>query len=612
MNEIGGWRLSKKLGSGGNGIVRLAQKGEQKGAMKILRYDSPKARNRFHDEVMSMRLCADIPGVLPVLESQVDPDEPGQKWFVMGLTKLLTDQLSDRSGLRTVVQAFAAYAETLAAMHQLKVSHRDIKPDNLFFYDGGWAVGDFGLATFQGKKAVTGGGRKIGPIYYLAPEMLNDPGNADERCADVFSLAKSLWVIATGQHYPLPGSYDLDHSAFRIGSYLSGERGVIELDRLIASATAFEPSRRPSMKLVGEELRAWLAPNVEISMPTNIDFKEHIAAIEQWQHSRARAAKSQKVRDEAIRSLTNRLSDYLNSPLSNLKNLIEKSLGITTTINKNPKCGFLELRVEVPADQDRLAFIILILDLNCESFPAVNLQGRIILEWRNKAGFINLIWKRCYEFIENGADEPIKIDTLRAEMTEATLKALSETLSLIIPSHKIEHKPKLVRIKVHDEKGDMLSGVSLRFIDSEGITLAAAKTANGIVEVALPTLKNVVIFVAHGSFNSTVVTLPDENLLVVLNGDPRSRSMICGGSWVSLAGLKGELAFVHDEIEGGIHRLYVHLKELSGNSGAPGAVDLSIGKPVRLKDNAGRVAYMTPRAVIGDNYLIDFEHAGDL
>ncbi|WP_460147256.1 hypothetical protein [Pseudomonas sp. H2_H03] len=87
MNEIGGWRLSKKLGSGGNGIVRLAQKGEQKGAMKILRYDSPKARNRFHDEVMSMRLCADIPGVLPVLESQVDPDEPGQKWFVMGLAE---------------------------------------------------------------------------------------------------------------------------------------------------------------------------------------------------------------------------------------------------------------------------------------------------------------------------------------------------------------------------------------------------------------------------------------------------------------------------------------------------------------------------------------------
>ncbi|SDQ91804.1 Serine/threonine protein kinase [Pseudomonas sp. UC 17F4] len=609
--EIGGWRLSKRLGKGGNGTVWLAQKGGQKGAMKILQATSLTAKKRFHDEVKSMRLCAGIAGVLPVFEAQVDPDEPGEKWFVMGLAKVLTEKLGSRSTLHTVVEAFAAYAETLAKVHELKVSHRDIKPDNLFHYDGGWAVGDFGLATFKGKKAVTGGGRKIGPIYYLAPEMLNNPGRADERCADVFSLAKSLWVVATGQHYPLPGSYDLAHAAFGIGSYVSGERGVAELDRLIASATAFEPSSRPTMKLVGEELRAWLAPKTEISMPINMDFREHIAAIEKWQDSRVRAAKSQELRGEAIKVVKNRLYNSLIPSFSGLQESIEKALKINVAIDTNPQNGFVQLRVEAPAEQNSEAFLFLTLDLDCESFPTVSLQGCIMLEWRSKAGFFNLIWNDSYDFIEGGADEAVKLDKLRSDMTEAMVDALSKSLALVVTSENTPELAKSMSVTVRDSRGEMLDGASVRVVDMEGITLANVTAVNGVAEVNLSMANKVLIFVAHSSFKSTVITQPGADNHVVLFGGVRSGSMVCGDSWVGVRGLEGDLGFMHDEIKGRIHRLYVNLKGLSGNGGEQGAVHLSIGKPVRLKDRAGRVVFITPRAVVGKNFLIDFEHADD-
>ena len=94
--------------------------------------------------------------------------------------------------------------------------------------------------NFEGKTSETARGERIGPLYYIAPEMLNSAAQADGRCADVFSLAKTLWVLATGQRFPLPGVYDTTHETFRIGSYIAEER-TGALDKLIASATAFSP-----------------------------------------------------------------------------------------------------------------------------------------------------------------------------------------------------------------------------------------------------------------------------------------------------------------------------------------------------------------------------------
>ena len=82
----------------------------------------------------------------------------------------------------------------------------------MFLLDEKWILGDFGLATFPDKPALTQEGRKLGPLHYLAPEMLNEPTTALGGPADVYSLGKTLWVAATGQRYPLPGEHRLEHA----------------------------------------------------------------------------------------------------------------------------------------------------------------------------------------------------------------------------------------------------------------------------------------------------------------------------------------------------------------------------------------------------------------
>lgn len=157
-----------------------------------------------------------------------------------------------------------------------------MKPENLFHFDGRWSVGDFGLAHFQGKAHVTQTGERIGPVHYIAPEMLNTASESDGRSADVFSLAKTLWVLASGQAYPLPGEYTETISAFRISSYVTvGRTGA--LDALLLACTRFDPRSRPTMDQFAAELTAWLAPTAPSRARISLDVGQFAADLERQQ-----------------------------------------------------------------------------------------------------------------------------------------------------------------------------------------------------------------------------------------------------------------------------------------------------------------------------------------
>jgi len=153
-----------------------------------------KRYERFKHEIDGMRGCEGIPGVIPLLDFNA-PEKPSNTdppWIVMGLATPLTVALGENAKLEQVVEACLEIAETLAAMHAIGHSHRDIKPDNLFKFYGRWAIGDFGLIDFDGKAAVTAEGERLGPTFFIAPEMLNTAVTADGKAADVFSFAKTL------------------------------------------------------------------------------------------------------------------------------------------------------------------------------------------------------------------------------------------------------------------------------------------------------------------------------------------------------------------------------------------------------------------------------------
>jgi hypothetical protein len=261
--EISGWLLVEQLGKGGNGVVWKATKGEREAALKFLKASNSrddKRLLRFRDEVQAMLACADIEGVVPIIESSI-PDDPAANeyaWFAMELgTPLSKDERAPKA-LDDVVRFCLDLSRTLSDMHSRSFSHRDIKPENVLRLGDKWHLGDFGLVDFPDKAALTEKGEKLGPMFYIAPEMLNDAAASDGTAADVYSLAKLLWKLGSGQRYPMPGTQSTSELALRLSSYVSQD-GAHSLDQLMEAMTQVDPTRRPEMKEVKRQLEAWLA-----------------------------------------------------------------------------------------------------------------------------------------------------------------------------------------------------------------------------------------------------------------------------------------------------------------------------------------------------------------
>jgi hypothetical protein len=181
--------------------------------------------------------------------------------------------------LDEVVDAVRVYAATLARLAEAGVHHRDLKPDNLFRRKDQWVVGDFGLVTWPGKQALTEPGQKLGPAHFVAPEMVEGPASADPGPADVWSLAKVLWVLASGQNYPPPGQLRIGDRATLLRNYTRHPQAG-GLEAILEQATRLAPSERPRMRTFAAELETWLTPAEPRRDPESIeDLVERVRAI---------------------------------------------------------------------------------------------------------------------------------------------------------------------------------------------------------------------------------------------------------------------------------------------------------------------------------------------
>ena len=185
-------------------------------------------------------------------------------------------------------------------MHARGHSHRDIKPGNIFLYGDKWCLGDFGLVDFPEKGAVTKKGEKLGPQNYMAPEMLEDAQRADGLKADVYSLGKLLWKLATGYNYPLPGMHFRTVPALTISANVLGEN-TSALDALLEAMTQIEPDKRPTMDHVAAELNAWVAPPPAPTGPTDLKpfTKRAQALVDAHVVAQQRRASLQAIADQA-------------------------------------------------------------------------------------------------------------------------------------------------------------------------------------------------------------------------------------------------------------------------------------------------------------------------
>lgn len=286
---VGPYRLVSGLGEpGGNGEVWRSQRidgNDGQVALKILRSASPEKVARFRNEIRALEQLSGIAGVLPILEYCVpnQPSSHNRAWLAMPIADSLQDQLLEKEfTIHRVVAAVAGLARTLSVVHERGYSHRDIKPSNLFWYDGRSAIGDFGLVWNPDDEHITIPGTLLGPRFFMAPEILMGVMNVDgHQSADVFSLAKVLWVLCTNQRYPLPGPFSPADKSTLLSTWIrSATSQLSELDRVLESTTFNDPSQRLTMHELSEDLLAWLvqpAPEIELD---NIDqLARQLAAI---------------------------------------------------------------------------------------------------------------------------------------------------------------------------------------------------------------------------------------------------------------------------------------------------------------------------------------------
>jgi serine/threonine protein kinase len=77
--------------------------------------------------------------------------------------------------------------------------------------------------------------------------MLDRADKADATKADVYSLAKTLWVLLTGQTFPPPGEQRRDIPAIQVSTWVVFNKSE-QIEDLIDKSTRYNPDDRPSMK----------------------------------------------------------------------------------------------------------------------------------------------------------------------------------------------------------------------------------------------------------------------------------------------------------------------------------------------------------------------------
>ncbi len=220
---MGGFRLTRLLGTGGMGSVYLGehQMIGSKVAVKVLHRElsaNPSQVERFLAEARAVNLI-DHENIVRIFDLATDPQ--GRHYFVMEylegipLTAITKAALPAAQAIPLLLQVLGA----LSAAHARGVVHRDLKPDNIFLVRRGAEdrfvkVLDFGVAKLLSEGPVTGQtqiGMAIGTPTYMSPEQWS--GQAVDGRADIYAMGVLSYLLATGR-MPFPRGSLLEMLAY--------------------------------------------------------------------------------------------------------------------------------------------------------------------------------------------------------------------------------------------------------------------------------------------------------------------------------------------------------------------------------------------------------------
>jgi len=226
LGRFGAFRLLRVIGSGGMGVVYLADQVPlgRRVAVKVIKSEllfSASARERFQREAQVVSQL-DHPGICPLFEAG---EVEGRPYIAMRYLEgdTLAERLgraraapaiaetpspapssstgpSSRGEIVEIVHLIEKAALAIHAAHERGLVHRDLKPGNIMVTAGeAPVILDFGLARFEESEGntLTRTGMVMGTPAYMAPEQVSGNAALIDRRTDVYALGATLYECLT-------------------------------------------------------------------------------------------------------------------------------------------------------------------------------------------------------------------------------------------------------------------------------------------------------------------------------------------------------------------------------------------------------------------------------
>ncbi len=250
----GDFCIKREIARGGMGIVYLARQIslDRLAALKIMQPEMAKDSTLVSGLIQEARLAAKL-NHPNIVQAYAVGEDDGLVYFAMEYvdgptmkTVLKEKKVLDFKMAAEVVCQIAGALET--AWNEQKLTHRDIKPDNIIVSatSGKAKLADLGLSKAGDTGNVTDSGEVLGTPQYISPEQLT--GAAIDTRSDIYSLGATFYQFVTGR-FPYEGKDGDEIARQHVTGKFKPPAEVNpavprELNRIILKMMALNPENR--------------------------------------------------------------------------------------------------------------------------------------------------------------------------------------------------------------------------------------------------------------------------------------------------------------------------------------------------------------------------------